>query len=267
MEVITEYYAQLGLDFYSLLMIAGVLLAGLLLSLLLGRFIFGKRSGMQCAISSAITILFTYLAIIGISYAGPRFDAFIAPMPFASIHGSCLDIFQFSDAHYTAICSQLLRMIILAFLVNTLDRWMPMKRNIFSWLFFRLLTVITALLLHLIVCAVIQAYLPQDIVAYAPTILLALLILLLLTGALKLLVGILLTSVSPLIAALYTFFFATVVGKMLTRAIVTTGLLAAFLVILAQLEVTSISITGPALLSYVPFFGILLVIWYCITDK
>lgn len=267
MEKITEYYAELGLDLHSLLILGGVLLTGLLLSLLLGRFIFGKRSGIQCAISSAITILFTYLGIIGIRYAGTDLDAFIAPMPFVTIGDVYLDIFQFSGAHYTQICSQVLRMVLLAFLVNMLDRWMPKKRNIFAWLFFRVLTVIAALFLHLIVCALIQRYLPLQIVTYAPTVLLGLFILLLLTGALKLLVGIVLTSVNPLIAALYTFFFATIVGKMLTRAFLTTGLLAIFAVTLSHLGLTSICISGPALVSYLPFFGILMVLWYFVTDK
>lgn len=267
MDAVIEYYESLGLDFPAIATIGAVLLIGLLLSLLLGRFIFGKQSNVQCAISSAITVIFTYCAVIGIYYAGPKYEAFLAPTPFAAIEGDQLVLFSFAGSHYTQICSQVLRMILLAFLVNMIDRWMPKKRNVFVWLFFRILTVIAALFLHLLVCALMQAYAPQAFITYAPVILLGLLVLLLLTGALKLLVGILLTSVNPIIAAIYTFFFATVAGKMLSRAVLTTGLLAAFVAILCNLGLTSISITKHALLSYLPFFGILLVFWYCVTDK
>ena len=53
--------------------------------------------------------------------------------------------------------------------------------------------------------------------------LLALLVLLLLVGALKLIVGAVLATVNPLIGAFYTFFFATLAGKALSKAILTTA--------------------------------------------
>lgn len=267
MDAIIEYYDRLGLDFPALLTVGAILLVGLVLSSLLCRFIFGKQSSVYCAVSSAIAVIFTYCGIIGLYYAGPRFEAFIAPMPFATIDGTQLLLFSFSNAPYTAICTQIVSMIVLTFLVNIIDRWMPKKSNLFAWLFFRLLTVVTSLLVHLIVCALLQKYLPQGIATYAPAILLGLLVLMLLTGALKLLVGILLTSVNPIVAALYTFFFASVVGKMLTRAMLTTGLLAGFVAILGHLGITSVSITGPALVSYLPFFVLLALLWFTIREK
>ena len=267
MYSVVQYFNSLGLDLYNLLTLGGVLLGGLLLYLLLGRFIFGKHSNVHMAISSAVAILFTYLAVIGIHYAGSRYDAFIAPMPYADISHNLLQLYPLFSTHYTQFCSQVLRMIVLAFLVNIIDRWMPQKRNIFAWLFFRLITVATSLLVHLIVCALWNTYLPTDITLYAPTILLMLLIVLLLTGALKLLVGILLSSVNPLIAALYTFFFATVVGKLLTRAVLTTGLLTLLAYVLHRIGVTQIPVTPAALLIYFPYLTLLAGFWYMIHHK
>lgn len=267
MDAIMEYYRRFGLDFPALLTIGSILLLGFGIVYLVFRFIFGKHSNVHCAVSSAIAIIFTFLGTIALKYAGTRFDALIAPMPFASIQGDYLVLFSFHGADYTQICAQLVSMILLAFLVNMADRWMPKRRNLFSWLFFRILTVVISLLLHLILCALLQKYLPQGIITYAPVILLCILVLLLLTGALKLLVGIALTSVSPLIAGLYTFFFASAAGRMLSRAILTTALLAGFVTLLNHLGLSVISITEPALVSYVPFYILLALLWYAIAEK
>ena len=267
MDTIMQYIKDLGIDFYDMLILGGILLSGLLIYLLLGRFIFGKQSGTHCVVSSAITIVFTYLAVIGLYYAGPKYAAFIAPMPYAEITKDVLYLYPLFQGHYTELCSQVLRMIILAFLVNIIDRWMPQKRNIFAWIFFRMITIATSLLFHLTACALWNTYLPADITVYAPVILLALLILLLLTGALKLLVGILLSSVNPIIAALYTFFFATIVGKLLTRAIATTGLLTIIVYILQQIGVARIPVSPSALLIYLPYLAILAGFWYLIHHK
>ena len=267
MDAIVQYFNSLGLDLNDLLILSVVLLGGLLVYLLLGKFIFGKQSSAHYAVSSAIAIIFTYLAIIGLHYAGKRYEAFIAPMPYIEISENILHLYPLFTAHYTEICSQVLRMIVLAFLVNIIDRWMPQKRNFIAWLFFRLITVAASLLVHLIVCALWTTYLPSDITLYAPVVLLVILVILLLTGALKLLVGILLSSVNPLIAVLYTFFFATVVGKMLTRAILTTGLLTGLIYVLDRIGITQIPVTPAALLIYLPYLVVLTGFWYVIHHK
>jgi len=267
MDGIIEYFNHYGLDFLSILKVGCILLLGLGFLYLVFRFIFGKGANIHHSISSAIAIIFTFLCIIALKYAGPRFEAFIAPMPFAAILEDQLFLFSFSDAHYTQICAELVSMILLTFFVNIADSFMPKKRNIFYWLFFRILTIVTSLLLHLILCALMQKYLSQGIITYAPVILLCILILLLLTGALKLLVGVALTSVNPLIAGLYTFFFASTAGKMLSRAILTTAILAGFVVLLNHLGLSIISITEPALISYIPFYVTLALLWYGIGEK
>ena len=105
-------------------------------------------------------------------------------------------------------------------------------------------------------------FLPSGILTYAPVILLVLLVIMLLTGALKFLVGLLLTSVSPLVAAFYTFFFANFVGKQLTRAVFTTALLAGLSYGMQSLGIVGVSISAAALSAYLPFAILLAVLWY-----
>lgn len=263
MESIINYFNSLGLDFWSLLKTGGILLLGCLLISLFGRFIFGKKSALNNAVSSAIGILFIYCITVVLKSAGAQFEQLITPMPFVSISGDELVLFDFK-ADYTVICSEVLSMIILAFLVNLVDGWLPKGKNILTWIFFRCLTVVIAMLLHLVVTGLFTAYLPQGIVTYAPTILLGLLVLMLLTGALKLLVGVILSTVNPLIAALYTFFFANIVGKQITKAVLTTALLAGLIFLLRYVGVVVISIAAAALTAYIPFLLLLIVLWYIV---
>ena len=155
-------------------------------------------------------------------------------------------------------------MVILAFLVNLADGWLPKGKNIFSWLFFRCLTVVIGYLLHLIVVGLFATYLPEGIVTYAPVILLGLLVLLILTGALKVVVGAVLTTVNPIIGGLYTFFFANIVGKQITKAVLTTAILTALIIALQYFGIAVISITTAAMIAYIPFGIILIVLWYIV---
>lgn len=264
METIVNYFNSLGLDFWSLLKTGGILLLGTLLISLFGRFIFGKKSALNNAVSSAIGILFIYALTVVLKSAGAQFEALIAPLPFVTISGDQLILFSFTGVDYTVICAEVLSMIILSFLVNLVDGWLPKGKNILSWIFFRCLTVLIALFLHLLVTDLFTAYLPQGIVTYAPPILLALLILMLLTGALKLLVGVALSTVNPLIAALYTFFFANVIGKQITKAVLTTTLLAGLVLLLRYVGITAVSIASAALMAYIPFIIVLIILWYVV---
>lgn len=264
MEVIVDFFNSIGIDFNTFWKAGLILLLGTLVLSLFGRFVFGKRSVLNCAVSSVFGILFIYAVSVVLRSAGAQFSNLIAPLPFVSISGTQMILFSFKGAHYTIVCSEILSMIILAFLVNLADGWLPRGKNILSWIFFRCLTVVIAYILHLIVVGLFATYLPDGIVTYAPVILLALLILLLLTGALKLLVGALLTTVNPIIGGLYTFFFATLIGKQITKAVITTALLAGLILALQYIGVGVISIASAALVAYIPIMIVFALLWYLV---
>lgn len=264
MQAITNFFSSHGVDFWVFLKAAGLMVLTVLVVAFIGRTAFGKRSLLNKSVSAAIGILFVYAATVVLYSAGAKFHWLISPMPFVNISGDQLSIFSFQGSDYTIVCSQLLSMIILAFLMNLADSWLPQGKNPFSWLFFRCLSILLALFLHLGVTWIFTTYLPQGIVTYAPAILLGILVLMLLTGALKFLVGALLSSVNPLIAALYTFFFANFVGKQVTKAVLTTTLLSLLVVALNRIGVAAISIVSAALIAYIPFLILLVVIWFVV---
>lgn len=257
-----ELFEKMHIAPNSFLATVLILLAGSLFFGVLGRFIFGKRSNVSSAISSAIGILFIYAVTVVLRSTGAVAPQYIAPLPFINIQADTLYLFHFKGADYTEICSNLLSMVILAFTVNLADSWLPKGKNLFTWLFFRVLTVAIAYALHLVVVFLFTQYLPEGIVIYAPTVLLALMVIMLLTGALKILVGALLVAVNPIIGGLYTFFFATIVGKMVSKAMLTTLLISLLVLALNYVGIGAISVAAAALTAYIPFAVGVVVIWY-----
>lgn len=263
MESIVNYFKSFNLDIGAFLRANCMLIGAFLLLALVGRFVFGKKSVLCHSVSSAIGVFFVYALTIVMCNAGAEFQKFIAPLPLVSIENETMTLFSFQQ-DYTIVCAEVLSMIILAFLMNLADGWLPIGKKIFSWVFFRCLGVVLALFLHLVVTGLLTAYLPEGLITYAPTILLGILVLMLLTGALKFLVGLVLTSVNPLIAALYTFFFANAVGKQITKAMLTTAILVGLVLILQKMGIVAISVASAALAAYIPLILLVLVLWYII---
>ena len=265
MESIVSYFSGIGLDFLSLSKLAVILLLGALLISGICRFIFRKTTMIAQAVSSSITIIFIYVVMVLILTLVTELNFLITPLPFATLSPHSITFFQFDGADYTIIASELLSMIILAFLVGLVDSWLPKSKNIFKWTFWRILTITLGFAMHYFVVWVFQTYLPQGIVLYAPVILLGILVLMLLTGALKFLLGLLLATVNPLIGALYTFFFANIIGKQVTRSVLTTALLSGVLVLLQNLEIAGLSLAPEAMVAYIPFLLVLVPIWYLVS--
>ena len=69
---------------------------------------------------------------------------------------------------------------------------------------------------------------------------------------------------NPLIGAFYTFFFATIVGKALSKAIFTAGILCAIVAALNYVGCVSVSIASAALIAYIPLLVVLLIVWYVV---
>ncbi|MBR5529674.1 MAG: hypothetical protein IKU57_04280 [Oscillospiraceae bacterium] len=261
MDEISAFFAANGISFATG---ALILLVSTLVIALLGRFIFGKQSALSYSVSSAIAIIFLYAVTVVLITFGANFSNWIAPLPFATFTKEKMQLFSFQGAHYAVVCSEILSMIILAFLVNIVDGWLSKAKNFFTWLFLRCATVVLAYLGHLLIVYLFNTFLPEGLVTYAPTVLLAILIMMLLTGSLKLIIGLIISTVNPIIGGLYTFFFATAIGKKLSRAVLTTGILAGIVWLLQYFGITSISIVAAALAAYIPFILILIALWYLV---
>lgn len=265
MEQFFQEIAANGFDVSNFLMIALLFAAGSLILGFLGHMFFGVNSPVSNAVSSAIGILFIYIATVAVIIIGgelERFQQFLSPLPFVSIENEEVRLLLLAEASQAVLCQQVLSMVILAFLVNLLDTWLPRGEHVIIWFFWRCVTVVLSILAHWFITGVFNAYLPEVIAQNAPTILLGVLILMLAVGALKFVVGAAIAMVNPIIGALYTFFFANVIGQQLSKSVLSTALLTALVWGMNELGISVLSVSAAALMAYLPFLAVLLVVWY-----
>lgn len=265
MDTVLNYLRSLipeGFNIAAFARTALIICIGIFVISALGRLLGGKKSVVNSSVSSAISILFIYAVTIVVYSYGINLSQYLSDLPFITLQGEYLTLLAFGSSHYTVICNQLVSMIILAFLTNLANDLLPKGKHLLSWFFFRCLSVVLAMALHLLVTMLLSHFLPQGFLEYAPVILLVLLVLMMAVGCLKLLVGILLTTVNPLVAVLYTFFFASVVGKALSKAVLTTAIIAGIVYLLNWLGIFAIFIGASVLVAYIPLMIALLILWW-----
>lgn len=253
------------LDFMTMMQFLLFFAASSLLLGVLGRVVLGKRSSLNHSLSSVMGILFIYaVTIVVYTFKHWNLTQFLSPLPFVTFSGDYLIVFPIQGAELTAVCYEVLSMVILAFLVNLLDSFVPQGKSVVGWYLLRFVSVILSMLLHLVVNWAVNTYLPDVLVTYAPVILLGILIGMLLLGVLNLLLGLVLTVVNPIIGGIYAFFFSNIIGKQLTKAVFTTVVLCILVYLLGHFGYTIISISVASLTAYIPLAIVCLILWYLI---
>ena len=258
-------YIPTQMDLGSTLKFLAMFTAGFLLLGVLGRMLLGRRSGANHALSSAVGILFIYAVSVAIYAFQPwNLEDLISPLPFTAFSGEYLVLFPLRSAELNSVCFELVSMLILAFLVNLLDSLLPQGKSVLGWYFLRFVTVILAMLAHLLVRWGIASYMPGVLLEYAPMILLGVLGVMLALGVLNLLLGLVLTVANPILGGIYAFFFSNLVGRQLTRAVGTTAVLTGLVYLMEHFGITVLCITQSALISCAPLLLVVLILWYLI---
>lgn len=258
-------YAPAELDIGSTAQFLLYFSAAVLILGILGRVALGKRSSLNHSLSSVMGILFVYaVTIIVYTFKPWNLEELLSPLPFVTFSGDYLIVLPLTDTQFPALCSQLLSLVILAFLVNLLDTFIPQGKNIFSWLILRLVSVSASMVLHFFVCWAFRTYLPEVLVEYAPAVLLFILLFMMLSGLINLIFSLLIIMTNPFMGAMYSFFFSNVIGKQITKAVFTSGILCVVFFMLEYFGYTVISVSAAALVSYVPLALVLLILWYLI---
>ena len=254
-----EFDFVFSLEYLALFAVGFVILG------LLGRAFLGKRSSLNHALSSSIGIVLIYAVTACIYIFKPlSLDTILSPLPFVAFNGEYMRIFPLIGAHFSVICYEALGMLILAFLMNLFDTILPEGEGILRWYLLRFLSVILAMGSYILVRWLFSTYLPDALTLYAPAIVLCVLLAFLLMGVINFLLGLVLTATNPILGAIYTFFFSTLVGKQLSKAVLTTLILTSLVFLLEYLGVGLLLITGAALLAYIPAIALMLVLWYLI---
>ncbi len=239
-----------------------VLIIGFLLISSMFRFLFGKRAQIGKSITSAMEILCLYVLWIAIFCLGLPWDLFVEPLPFLSIKNGYFQVFSIISSDFGNTCTQFLKLLMIAFLVNLMNSIIPEGKKIVVWLFLRVITVLLAIVVNYVLDVALQMWLPQGFGQYAPLILIGVLALLIALGSLKLIVGMTLFVANPLIGALYTFFFSNLIGRALARSIISAGMITALVYCLNTLGIFTIALTFSTMVSLLPLFLIVILLWY-----
>lgn len=232
---------------------------------ILGRVVLGKRSSLNHSLSAVMGILFVYAVTIVVYTFKPwNLVSLLSPLPFVTFSEEYLIVLPITDTQFPALCSEILSLIILAFLVNLLDTFIPRGKNPLGWLILRLVMIAASMLLHFAVCWAFRTYLPDILVTYAPAILLFVLVFMMLSGVINLIFSLLIIMTNPFMGAMYTFFFSNIIGKQVTKAVFSSVILCMVVYVLEWFGYTVICVTSAALMAYIPLALVLLVLWYLI---
>ncbi len=240
-------YLPANIDLGSAALFMVYFAVGSLILGVIGRIFLGKRSSLNHSLSSVMGIFFVYaLTAVIYTFRPWNLESFLSPLPFVTFSGEYLIILPILDAHFPALCTEVLALIILAFLVNLLDVFIPRGKTVIGWYLLRFITVGGCMALHLAVRWAFQQHLPDVLVTYAPAILLVLLFFMLTSGILSLILGLLIAVTNPFLGAMYTFFFTNVIGKQASKAIFTSAILCSIFYLLEVSGYTVICITATA---------------------
>ena len=258
-------YLPSEIDFMSM---AQFLLYFAAASLVLGgisRMVLGRRSSLSHSLSSVMAVLFIYtITVIIYTFKPWNLDILLSPLPFVTFSEHYLIIHPITDLTFPALCTQLLSLLILTFLINLVDTLIPEGEGAVGWLLLRLITVLGSFGLHLLVSWAFRTYLPEALVTYAPMVLLGILLILLGSGVVSLMMGLVIAITSPFLGAMYSFFFSNIIGKQISKSIFTGGVICGILWLMEHFGLVVILITPAALLTYIPLALVLVGLWFLI---
>mgnify|MGYP004474956883 FL=1 len=250
-----------------------IILSALLIVFVLGlglvfRLFFGRNCAVNRGISGFLEVLFIYATTVTVYTLKPwNLTQYLAPLPFAIFRGDILIVSYSACSTIPLLCSQLLSLIILCFIVHLLNFVLPRGRSFVPWLLMRAVCVVLAVGVDLAANWALNAFLPAVIAESAPVALITVLAVTLLVSLFNPLLCILFTAANPIVGLLYTFFFSNTIGKNLTRAVLSAGMVFALFYGMDYFECIVIDITPGALLRYSPFALALLGVWYVFDYK
>ena len=250
-----------------------IILSALLIVFVLGlglvfRLFFGRNCAVNRGISGFLEVLFIYAATVTVYTLKPwNLTQYLSPLPFAIFRGDILIVSYSACSTIPLLCSQLLSLIILCFIVHLLNFVLPRGRSFVPWLLMRAVCVVLAVGVDLAANWALNTFLPAVIAESAPVALITVLAVTLLVSLFNPLLCILFTAANPIVGLLYTFFFSNTIGKNLTRAVLSAGMVFALFYGMDYFECIVIDITPGALLRDSPFALALLGVWYVFDYK
>ena len=205
-----------GLISFAITLGVGVCIFGGIL-----RLLFGKGSPVVKAVFGCIHVALIYLIATAVYALAPGIRSSIPPLPFITIGADALFVWDLTILTLDSFTSGLLRLFILAFLVNLLEDLVPKGEKCLLWYFYRLLTACAALGFYIGICILTDRFLPQFFGQWAAPIVISIWLLIGILGLSKGLLTLIAVAFNPVLGLLFAFFFSNLVGKQFVKAILT----------------------------------------------
>lgn len=232
------------------------------------RIFFGEKCTVNRSISGFMAILFIYaLTALIYSLQLQNVTQYLVPLPFAVFRNDLLIVSFSAYTMKSLMCSQLLSLIILGFIIHLMNFLLPSGQSFFPWLLMRLVGAVAAVAAFIAANWALNTFLPTAIAQSAPVILVTVLAVTLLVSLFNPLLCILFTAANPIIGLLYTFFFSNTIGKNLTRAVLSAALICVFFYAMEYFGLSAVYITKDAMLRYSPFAAAMLGVWFIFDYK
>ncbi len=251
-----------NLTWFTIIQAVAILVLGVFLLGGIFRLFFGKGSSLNRAVSASLSIFLVYLAAILIYLFMPELRESLEPLPFIKIDLQHVCLIDWIHLEGTTLYPSVLKLAILALIVNLMEEFMPEGSKIFSWYLWRTVTVLASLTAYAILCAVIKSFAPQIFGGWAEYILWGFVLLIVLTGILKILLGLVLTVINPIIGGLYALFFTNLFGKQFSKSILTTLLVMVLFKCAYHTGMQQFSFSEFSIAAYGPSCIIILIVLY-----
>lgn len=267
LELISDWVAgMLPKDFhpFDMLPTLGIIIAVVFIMAVLIRIIADKASRYNHALASAIALLFAYLFLMLIHDSEPAgfVKEALRILPLIDYNNGVVTIFQFSGDNVLLVFEELLYAFILSFILIGLDDMIPDAKNALAWIVLQIIIVAMSVFLYWGVIKAINAMIPGVLDSYAPLILGCILLFMIGLGILKLILGLLVVAVNPLLGAVSAFFGTSRVGKALGKAALCSLFLCAVAFFVGNTGLTSFALVDMTfLVCFLPML-VLLLLWF-----
>lgn len=217
------------------------------------RLIFGKGSSLNRSVSASLSIMLTYLVSILIYLFLPDLRDSLQPLPFVQIDSEHVFLIDWIHMSQDLFYPSVLKLAILAFIINLLEEFMPAGEKFLTWFLWRMVTVLTTLTAYVLMCGFVESYIPQLFHLWAKYLIWGVWTVILMTGLLKLTLGLILTVMNPIVGGLYALFFTHTLGKQLSKSILTTVIIMAVFALMYRCGLTQFPFSRFSLAVYLPF--------------
>lgn len=215
--------------------------------------LFGKKSLINRGISGMLSTVMLYLAAIMLYVCFPTIRETLSELPFLSVQAQQIVLLNPMDMDFlTLLCPMLLRFFILTFMINLMESVWPNGVGFLSWLVWRMVSMLCALILNWVITAGITLLFPALLGKYAFLPLAAVFggAALILLG--KLVFTVLLASANPYFGAVYGFFTVNQVGNQFSKTLLTCLLSGGLLVWLNRMELASLPYSAFEGMAFIP---------------